>query len=255
MSDYLEDLARSAFRLILTRGYTTRPDNAGIYNLLRSPETSGQFFAAKYKSLEYQPHIQKVVNSLLKHDTSNQRVFLTDEFVNDQRQICLLFFTANNDGKDIVVDLIRDFIDMMNSGGALGYPDQRYTCGILISTKQMAPTAQDYFNGQMNTLHITHFLDNEVLFNPLMHSYSAKSRLLSQYEKLDFVARNSINEIELPCVYANEAVVKYLGGRPDDIIEYHVESFIPDVLLQFEVFHRLVRRPVDKEKKSRSKTK
>ena len=101
-------------------------------------------------------------------------------------------------------------------------------------------------------MHISQFLDSEILFDPTLHSYSAQQRILSTQNANDFITRNRLNRHELPCVFANEPCAKYLGARPGDIIEYHVESFVPDVLLQFEVFHRLVRQPLEKIKKSKS---
>lgn len=135
---------------------------------------------------------------------------------------------------EIYFDLIRQF-DL--------------TEAIFITATPLSPDAASQLRSL--NLNIQHFTDDEFDFNPLDHVYNSKARLLDAKEAEAFLQRNNLTRGVMPRVPANEPVAKYLGARPDDIIEYQRESFIPETLLDLEVFHRVVRRAVEKKKAPR----
>lgn len=96
---------------------------------------------------------------------------------------------------------------------------------------------------------IQHFIDEEFIFNPYEHIYNSKARLLTKKETQEFLTRNKLTTSVMPRVPANEPVAKYLGAKPDSIIEYTRLSFVPETLLDEEIFHRAVRPSFDRKRK------
>jgi DNA-directed RNA polymerase subunit H (RpoH/RPB5) len=162
---------------------------------------------------------------------------------------CIVFFANTSDSitGGTSREEVSKFIDLLGRWQDSGAGQ---ITGVLITPGDMTPGAAAAL-ASIN-LNFTHFTDEEILFNPLDHVYSARTRVLTPMERADFLTRNRLKPGLMPRIYSNEPTIKYLGATPDDIVESIVDSLIPGTLSSSEVIHRVVRRPQEKKRKVRN---
>jgi DNA-directed RNA polymerase subunit H (RpoH/RPB5) len=240
----LATLLRNSVRMMISRGYTSWQSTTE-YDFLNKKVSKAEFDSLYNPNSDfirrrfYNPWFAEVVKK------TDQRNLLSDIFYKDDesgRQIAVLkFATQGENGVDEGVAFLK-IMQMFNDQYRIG-------SGVLVTSDKLTPAADKQFQSNRLAMNITHFTDSELRINPLIHEFVPPCRILSVSEKKKFIDSNNLRPLQLPRNHTNDTVVKYLGGRADDIIEYVVESLIPDLLVGSEVFHRYIRDPPEKKKK------
>ncbi len=122
--------------------------------------------------------------------------------------------------------------------------------GVMISPTNLSAKAREQFEQPSHGFRVTHFTDAEILFDPTSHVYNGDTRLLSREEADKFLSDNKLKGKRMQGIHTNQPVAKYLGARPDDIIEIFNETFIPGTLVDSEFTHRMVIRSSEKQKRA-----
>jgi len=79
------------------------------------------------------------------------------------------------------------------------------------------------------------FKNTELYFNITHHELVPPHRLLSVDEKALLLKKYRIRQVNLPCIKQNDAVAKYMGLKPGDVIEITRASEISDVSLYYRI--------------------
>jgi DNA-directed RNA polymerase subunit H (RpoH/RPB5) len=97
---------------------------------------------------------------------------------------------------------------------------------------------------------IQYFTDEELLYNPLEHSYVPKHRIMSDTEIKELVEEDKISLKLLPKISFFDPVCKRIGADEGDVIEILRTTMIKETLLDEELAYRVVYKPrLDKPKK------
>jgi DNA-directed RNA polymerase subunit H (RpoH/RPB5) len=99
------------------------------------------------------------------------------------------------------------------------------------------------------------FLDENLLYNPLINSLKSSYKVLSVKEgaKLFDNKGNNITEHQIHIIDSSDMVCKYLGLVPGNIIRVERKQVIPGSIPMFEIIYRLVRR-IPEVRKNRKRT-
>lgn len=260
---YLVDLLRNMIKMVLTRGYKFKEFDE-YYNNLSNPEITDDYITEIFGNVHNSGNKELVRSNYLKQyilnqhtigKESNLRMLLSDYFTklepDGTQSMCIVFFSNMDvEGKKLLKASFEQMLSTFNFISQL--PDVvPLKSGIFITHSPMADTALASFNSVATFSNITYFTDQDLMFNPTEHVYNAPSRIL-EGEALENFKKNNINPLLLSRTYTNEPIAKYLGARAGDIIEYQVESIIPGVLVNVEITHKYVRRPLEKKKKAKT---
>ena len=79
------------------------------------------------------------------------------------------------------------------------------------------------------------FKNSELYFNITHHDLVPPHRLLSVDEKAALLKKYRIRPVNLPCIKQNDAVAKYMGLKPGDVVEITRASEISDVSLYYRI--------------------
>lgn len=251
---------RNTMRMVRSRGFHGVDDRERQWiNLLSQPDLPGTYIETRYSPhitdpnighrAATEPVVQAIVSLYLSPKSSKTlRLLMSDVFtreVDGQVQRCFVFFSPQID-ETLKVSHMAEFLNL--------YQKREYALhsAVIVSVYPMFAVAAESFNSLNPSFRLSHFTDEEISFDPTAHIYSSPMRILDRAEKERFLQNPGIKSLSsLPRVFANEPAVKYIGAVPDDVIEYEVESFIPETLLSSELFHRCVRRPTERKRKVR----
>lgn len=229
------------------------------YQQLSNPDCDPATFFAAYSNSQYAfsaPHYERLAILEIVSRTSidpKSIILLSDVFVKTntttgQSEFSLIYF-AESQKSSCSGDDIAKFLEVLQKYQDYVPGQPHIGSGVLLTPGPL--TSQASRDLSLINLKHTHFIYPEVIFNPTEHIYSSDMRVLSPEEGRRFLETNRIKPSLLPRVYSNEPTIKYLGASPGDIVEYQVESFIPDTLLSVETFHRLVVKHTAEKKKKR----
>jgi DNA-directed RNA polymerase subunit H (RpoH/RPB5) len=262
----LTDLLRKTVRMILARGFNLKSGDE-FYHALENEKFNDDNIVELFGDVSNSASKPAVFNNALKthilrnviSDSKNvknfrnyQHMLMSDYFhkqmPDGSTEICMMFF-ANTTNKPVGKITKDDLDEMVNTFTAF----KTITSAVFVTHSPLASNIVSEYNSiafQSSRTLFTHFTNAEIYFDPTEHVYNSKSRVL-EGEPLARFKENRINVMHLPRIYLNEPIAKYYGAKPGDIMEFQVESIIPDVLVEVEIFHRLVRKPVEKKKKVR----
>jgi DNA-directed RNA polymerase subunit H (RpoH/RPB5) len=125
---------------------------------------------------------------------------------------------------------------------------------IMIGGSHLTGKEKDRFNEfvELHQNNIQYFTDEEIYFNPTEHIYSSDARLLSLEERTKLLENNRFKVSQMPATFTNDPLTKYLGANPNDIIEYIRDTFAyakqsnaPEMLVEKEIFYRIVKKAFD----------
>lgn len=157
---------------------------------------------------------------------------------------CVVYFTIPEEGGSVPVTESRNFADLLLKTKALS--------GIMISHNKLSPKAASSLAelSPNRSMFIQHYLDEDLLYDPLNSIWGSIPRILSDEEAKLFISKNGISPSQMPRITIEGPVAKYLGVRIGQIVEFVRESFIPESLVDSEIFHRVAySRPAEKGKK------
>ncbi|GIW70073.1 MAG: hypothetical protein KatS3mg101_0820 [Patescibacteria group bacterium] len=137
-----------------------------------------------------------------------------------------LFF-ARKDKTGLVVFIARDDEKKIYAIALDQLDDVRYIC---VTEDQVRQSVIRH--PKLDTIDITFFTKEELLFNPLEHVYNG---LNASIVKLD-----NIDVTKFPRISRNDPTAKYLGAKPGEVIRFEVTSPIPGTLLDKEITFRYV---------------
>lgn len=251
---------RNTMRMIRRRGFHGADERERQWiNLLSRPDLPGTYIETRYSphiadpNIEHRARVEPIVRhiaGLYLAGKSNKtlRLLMSDVFtreVDGQVQRCFVFFSPQID-ETLKASHMAVFLDLFQKR------EYELHSAVIVSVHPMFGATAESFNSLNPTFRMSHFTDEEISFDPTAHIYSSPMRILDRAEKERFLQNPGIKSLSsLPRVFANEPAVKYIGAVPDDVIEYEVESFIPETLLSSELFHRCVRRPTERKRKVR----
>lgn len=260
-------LLRDTIKMLLARGYGLDQSQQQWYYDLENPNLDDSYLYRKFgtggsdsatkediKTSLIKAHIYE---NYVSETTQNLRMLMSDIFYREEppltpggesvRTFCILFFGTNKFGEqDMKTEGAREMLETYNYITSK-YPGYKFSV-VFVTSKPLVPRAAGDLNSIQYSTGISHFTDEEIGFDPTAHVYNARSRVLKG-DVLEKFKANGINYNHLPRIYTNEPVAKYLGANPGDIMEFQVESSVPGVLLSTEIFHRHVRKPLEKKKK------
>jgi DNA-directed RNA polymerase subunit H (RpoH/RPB5) len=261
----LVNLLRNSVRMVLARGYDLDSSSQSYYKDLENPHLTDAFVYSIYGNIVNSPTMPVVNESTLKMyiyekfiaktgNTNNIRMLMSDVFYHPiKKEYCMLFFgNLNNPKKDTSKDDMTEMLTTYSDLKAyLLTHGQKLTSAIYVTKNPLAAIASGNFDTIRTSLNISKFVDNDMKFNPTTHLYNGNSRILTG-EPLKKFLENGIDPSKMPRADINEAVVKYLGGVPGDILEQQTTSIIPDVLVPTTLNFRLVKVLNDKKRPKRT---
>jgi len=244
---YLVGVLRGVIRMIRHRGFVLKPQDSHLHELNKKVQPdyiqknffkNGDVFRQRNGNNPITQYIAK--NKL---DENGERRMMSDYFENPiTSERCIVFFSSHprEDAKISNAEMVY-FIDMMNT-----FKDS-VRSGIIITPNLLSSEAEKNFKSMKSKYSLTHFLDSEIMFNPLSHVYSPDMKIFNMSEQKKFMETNELDVKKLPVVYSDEPTIKYLGGTSGQIVEYTIENFIPGLLISIETFHRIIKDPVIKK--------
>lgn len=113
--------------------------------------------------------------------------------------------------------------------------------GIIVSPVGMSPQAKLAFE-QLTTSRYRHqfFLDEALIYDPLISTYTPEVFPLSSEEIRDLTRQVQLSK--LPRIASNDPIVEYYGFKPGTVLLFIRKTMIPGLLLDTEIFYRLVSR-------------
>ena len=253
----LVKVLRNTMRMIRRRGFhgVDLREQTWI-GYLSNPHLGPDYITTRYdphasdanivNRMHQEPVVGEIVTTYVSKPQKTLRVLMSDVFVrvvDGQTERCFVYFAPQTDTTLKTGDL-TEFLSIYNK------TIYQLNFGVIISAHPMF--SSEVFDSVNPGFRLTHFTDEEISFDPTAHIYTSPMRILSRSEKAAFLTNPGIKTLSsMPRVFVNEPTIKYIGAVPDDVIEYEVESFIPETLLSSELFYRCVRRPTERKKKVR----
>lgn len=260
------NVLKGSIEMVLTRGFDfITPDARNFYMQILEPTfdpikflsmhtlKTSSYVNMKIKSCEtVSPYFSKFLTELDSsyYTTSRQEnlpynyTFLSDIFFNKtSNEYCLIYF-GNFDEQQPKGNPTHD----VNNFCTIVYEDQIVNA-VIITPTPLTTKAADTLNTQKQMKkRMTHFTHNEIIFNPTAHVYSAQIRILSTDEQENFFKENPyVKKSTLPISYTIDPCIKYIGAVHDDIIVCISHTMIPEMLVPYEVTHRVVKQYHDKK--------
>ena len=97
---------------------------------------------------------------------------------------------------------------------------------------------------------IQHFMDDELMYNPLNHVMVPKHRIMTKEEVKEMKDIDKITPGKLPQISALDPIAKRLGARPGDILEIMRDILIKQTtLIEQEISYRAVFMPHTEKRK------
>lgn len=98
------------------------------------------------------------------------------------------------------------------------------------------------------------FLDREMSYNPLIHTYKSTYYILSIEEGVELFRSkdNNVTENQIYQFDSNEQISKYLGLFPGNVIRVQRKQVVPGCMAKWEVIYRVV-RPIPISRKNRKR--
>lgn len=257
----LTDLLRATLKMVLTRNYILTPEQL-YYEGLQDPEVNNLFIYDKFGNCQDSGTKELVKTNILKKyildnfvngNSANVRMLMSDFFTKinpktKKEEHCMVFFS--NDNNNGAESKSVDFDQMVDTFSYFSQQFETIKSVIFITPNNLASLTVGKLNTIAQQSNISHFTDTEISFNPVEHYYNGPARII-EGKDLKLFESNGINKLQLPRIYTNEPVAKYLDAKPGDIVEFQVHTILPNVILDVEIFHRYVRKPMIKKKKKR----
>lgn len=262
-NSHLVAVLRPAIRMMRFRGYDFyEDDRKDMYEHLTNPDLNVDAYinfiaGPDSDSVKYRLGKDDLRATLYRKIYANakapkSRMLMSNIFVKTDpedasKKLYSLLYFANvpDSGKTMSKSELELFLSILDEHRAV------LSSGVFVTPCPLNSAAADTFNATQH-LSMTHFTDEEIMFDPTAHVCSAEMTVLTRAQKVEFLRRNPhVRESQMPKIYANEPTIKYIGATVDDIVCYDVESFIGETLVSVEPFHRAVRRPLEKKKKTK----
>jgi DNA-directed RNA polymerase subunit H (RpoH/RPB5) len=252
----LVELFRRTVRMVSKRGY----DVSAYADL---PDANGEYFYNKFVDPQglSQSKANNPVLKFLEAEKSQDltpREYLSQIFVKadpsaaDKIKYCVVIYSPIPTTRDVPTAEVGVFLRIMNT--FIEDNKSHSFEGIYITPTAVSSDASKSFNVNVDFMDIQHFLDSEVLFDPTEHNYCPRHDILTEAEKKELIESNkNIKLMYTFRIYTNEPVAKYLGAKDGDVIRIMAVTLIPECLVEEDLLHRLVRRPIEKKRKSRTK--
>lgn len=254
---HLLTVLRATIRMMGIRGY-----NVDQYEFLERID-------AKSFDTVYGHPPQAYINSpllraIITDDKFSMRTMMSTILFNDEGHSCLIFFAPleGKEGKKASIDSPRYFLTLMDK--IVLNPEEvqanvmavkkKCTTGIIITHTVLTPKGNSTIKEFHEKMKIQHYTDEDVQLDPSIHIYTPYAEVLTQLAKTNFFSTNQIDPTKMPRDMSDEALAKFLGAMPNDVIEYERVSFLPNVLVDEEIFFRMVKRPIEKKKAEKKRT-
>ena len=169
---------------------------------------------------------------------------------NKGRHICAVYFADSGRAKNlskeesevfcnIIINKEVDSAIIVSMGPSSKSID--YLCTSIVKKKD-----EDKNHG----VFIQHFMDDELMYNPLNHVMVPKHRIMSKDEVKELKEVDKITPGKLPQISALDPIAKRLGARPGDILEIMRDILIKQTtLIEQEISYRAVFMPHTEKRK------
>lgn len=231
-------IKRESLILLQERGYTIPASEADILN--------GEIRLVDFEN-RYSVYKNDLTHPLSKYiNKRSLRVALTNVY-NRGREMCLVYFAESDTSKGKRAKQVSS-AEIANFCRAIS--DLNVDEAIIISTAAASPTLESLSidicartKNENIGVFIQHFMDDELMFNPLNNVFVPKHRILTD-EELDEIRRVDKNiEKKLPQISAIDPVCKRLGARPNNVLEIERKVLTEKTLLTEEIAYRFVTKP------------
>lgn len=108
---------------------------------------------------------------------------------------------------------------------------------IFVIPNKLSPDAIKNIELSKDNYFIQIFEETELSSNPMECVWGSETKLLTKEESEDFLTRNMLDPLKMPRIPIDDAVIKYLGGKKDIVVETTRTSLIPDNLIKSTIVH------------------
>lgn len=159
----------------------------------------------------------------------------------DEKEKCIIYFA------DV-------FKTSQVSGAEIQILSQLYlkfecTSGIIITTTVMSSQAGGLFRELAALSNIQHYRDHQLTYDPT-ESIWASEWIPTTPEQNAKVLEN-VKASQMPRISTEDAIAKYHGAKPGDVMKFLRDNFLPEMLCDKEIFYRYVYRPGKETAKKR----
>lgn len=252
MSEYLFSLLKFTIRMMGKRNY-----NINMYAALEQWNVNN--FVAYYGRPQNEFLSSMLHRMIIDNKSFSIRSMMSTILTKDDGSTCLVFFIPKGTKASVSIETLQVFIDIMdnivfNINDVFNNPlvkPIKISKGIIISTGEFTSSARILFGEARKTRVIQYFTDDDILIDPSIHIYNPEIQILSPIEKDNFLQTNNLETRKMAQNTDEEALAKYLGAEVGDIVEYQRVTFLPYTLVESEIFHRYMKRSVERKRLAR----
>ena len=229
------------------------------------------------RKIENEEIITYFLRTLRAKLSSSDRSMLSTYFIKkmpdeNSYTFTLVYFSPFNVKTQVPSSDVNEFYSVFNYFNNLEYfralygnPDLNIEfTGIMITQNKLASAAHATFKSYKEFYKLQHFTESEIEIDPTVHVYGAVSYEIMSLEnrRLLFTQDSSqqnqepnlprIKESQLLRVLSNEAVVKYIGALPGDVVKIVNETFVPGNMVESEILYRKVKNATEKQKSKKT---
>lgn len=171
------------------------------------------------------------------------RSSLSHEYWSPDRTRVLYVHYANPGTKNIIDVKTAEFFFNQIYALASKYPAVEKQ-SIFISSKPLGPRPLETFEAlsiQPDKGWIQRFMESDLLINPTHHVLTPTHSLMSLEETRDWLIANpTFTYSNLPKIYEEDPVIKFLGGRPGQVVVILRENKFKETNIPFTLFFRQI---------------
>jgi DNA-directed RNA polymerase subunit H (RpoH/RPB5) len=239
----LYDVYKNTIEMISNRNYLVEENDSQI---------SFEDFRNKILVNGFESNLLNDINLFIKNEKINDKIILKctniyehsffysiDKIGNKIKKRCFVIYiwTEKNIDKTLKELLFRVI-----------YQFSIDECVIISELPLNSAVSREILDKNLNCF-VQFFLNNDLIYNPIDSIYGSSYTLLSIEESNDFLKRNSLLSNQLPCFCYDSPVPKYFGSKIGQIFEIRRKNFIPDLMVDEEIFYRIVSKKSSDTKK------
>lgn len=177
--------------------------------------------------LTYQfSELGKILENFEKKRDELRKLFTQEYRHKGTERKCLVYYWTEP-GNSVSKSVISDLAEMVVT--------TKINDAIIITDKKLSPPANAQL-GELNNF-ISHFLEKELVYNPLNAAIVPPHRLLTEKEAAQVFENSTVSKTNLPLIRTTDPVIKWLDGQPGQVVEikrriFGVQSTMcPDTLV------------------------
>ncbi len=231
---HLIQIKREILSILRKRGFPCNTEEDEYIDKL----TTYEEFLNLYNNFKINYNHNPVRKILIDKKRTSHRVLLSTLHEKDNGDKIIVFFGESQEDKQSVSVDESKLIDQL-----LIQLDIKEA--IFITTKKLTPSARSkiehaFIPKNRDCYFIQHFQDDELMYDPIQHTYVPEHTILSEEETKKFLENNKIKGFQLNQIPTSDPIIKRSGGRVGQVVQIEADNFIPGTLLDKTLSYSII---------------